>query len=218
MSRKEKDAILIVSTLLIISLGMLVLDYNFISVNMWSALKPTEIMRWSVLGGLVLGVTYYASRLIPEHPLLGFSWLKLIPALRRHAENMAIMPTYLFAPLAVAYMGLLIYVLPVIAFWEELMFRGRIDGWLSAIATTLIFALVHFLVGATVGGSLVLVIPGGFFALVYALQGDFAGGLIASTYLHVFYDVGAVILIGFIVLRQRRQTRLQAPVLSSDGA
>lgn len=209
MTHSEKNAIQVVSTVLVISIGLLIVDYNFISVQMWSSLEPQEMVRWSLLGTLVLGVTYYASRLIPQNRVLQFSWLKLIPGLKRYAENMAVLPTYLFAPVAVAYMLMLTYALPIITFWEEWYFRGRIDGWISAVVTTIAFALVHFAIGASLGGSLVLVIPGGFFALVYTLQSNYAEGLIASTDLHVFYDVVAIILVSCIVARQRRHLKPQ---------
>lgn len=119
------------------------------------------------------------------------------------AENVATLPLRLITPLAIAYMVVLTYMLPAIAFIEEWMFRGQISGFWSAVLVTVVFALIHLAVGATIGGSIALTIPGGFFALVYMM-----GGLAFATYLHIFYDVAAIGMTMAIFIREKRAEKL----------
>lgn len=210
MTAREKDAVLIVSTLVVLSIGSLFLQFDYINQTMWSALTLEMIARYSVLGILIVGVTYaLAIRLREQSKLMRFSWLKLVRPFRDYAENIAVMPLYLFVPLAVAYTVVLIYVLPTIAFNEEWLSRRHISDIGSAVVVTVVFALVHILVGATIGGTIALLIPSGFLALVYTLEGYGDQGLIAATYLHVFYDVGAVLLVTWLFVQEKRKDAKQ---------
>lgn len=213
MTHNEKLAVLVVSTISVLAISRLIYLFNFISERMWLALDAQAIVQWTVLGSLVLFATYRLNlMLINRSKVLEFSYLKLIAPLRRFADNIAILPAYLMAPLAVLYMAVLAYSLPIIAFWEEWFFRGNIEGVGSAIVRTLLFALIHMLVGASLRGSIVLLVPGSFFALVYSLQSDYAQGLLASTYLHVFYDVIAIAYVSCFVISHRRQLTQQTEI------
>jgi hypothetical protein len=199
---KEQKAILFVSTLMVLSIATIIWQYDYINQALWSRLTWQDTLVYTLLGIAILGVTYRVAFHLRSGPdWLKFSWLKLIPPLRNHAENVAALPMKLMAPLAVVYMVLLTYTLPAIAFIEEAMFRTHIRGIASAVVVTVVFALVHFLVGATIGGSIALVVPGGFFALVYSVGG---GDLVAATYLHVFYDVAAIALVMAIFVKEKR--------------
>lgn len=200
MTSRERNAILIISTAVVLSIGRIFLEFDFINQKLWGVLTPRLIAENSILGAMILGVTYLFSKYLRGGPrILGFSWLKLIPALRRFAENIAALPLRLIAPLGITYMIVLTYMLPAIAYFEEFYSRGQITGFWSAVIVTLAFALVHLLAGATLGGSITLIIPGGFFALIYSV-----GGIVIATYLHVFYDIVAIAVTMAIYVKEKR--------------
>lgn len=61
MTYREKDAALIVSTLVVLSIGNLFLEFDYINQVMWRALTPRMIAEFTLLGSLILVVTYRVS-------------------------------------------------------------------------------------------------------------------------------------------------------------
>lgn len=203
MTDRERDALLVASTIVVLLVVRMIWHYDFINQQMWLALQAQEVMEYSVLGLLVLAATAYASKLLHEFPLMHFSLLRYIKPLR-WVTNLVLLPLKLWPPVTILYVVVLTYTLPALTFFEEYLFRGRIDGWVSAAVVTIVFALAHMIMGATLGVSVALVIPGAIFALVAQYQ-----GLIGATYLHTFYDIGAIILAVAFFIRDRRTAAAQ---------
>jgi membrane protease YdiL (CAAX protease family) len=197
VSKKERDALLVASTIVILMVVSMIWDYDFINQQMWLALDGGQVFQYSALGLTLLAATALASKLAHEHEIMHFSLLRYIKPLRWVA-NLVLIPLKLWSPLVVLYIIVLTYTLPALTFFEEYIFRGKIEGWVSAIVVTVVFALSHMLMGATLGVATALVVPGAIFALFYQYH-----GLVGATYLHTFYDVGAIMLAVGLFLRER---------------
>lgn len=199
MNTREHNAQLIASFLMVMALVFYWWSFDFINRKMWESVTWGLLLKYGLLSLLVLGATAWASKLLHESKVMQFSFLRFVKSLR-WAANMVLTPIRLYRPLAVIYILFLTYSLPAIAFVEEVVFRDRITGIVSAIVVTIIFGLVHMLMGATLGVGIALMIPGGFFALVYMSE-----GILAATYLHIFYDVGAIALAVYLFSKESRQ-------------
>ena len=113
------------------------------------------------------------------------------------------LPVTFGGSLSLSFLLLGIFVSPV---FEEIVFRGALQGWVRTFAwthasfagvtlanffTSIVFTGFHFL-GHTPGWALVVMFP----SLVFGWARDRYGDLTASILLHAFYNAGFFILFG----------------------
>lgn len=160
------------------------------SLAIYARVRPVQALE--DLGVLIL-VALAATGLLSIHPI--FKWW--IGALFIKAEEGDELPgnVNLLAfrvPVLGPIYGLAIaFVLPVMCFWEEEIFRQGTHSWPEAIVRSIAFGAAHILVGIPVGVATALIILGLWLSLCY-----FQGGINLSTVHHTTYDLIVILLLG----------------------
>jgi hypothetical protein len=121
-----------------------------------------------------------------DNPVLNFGWYSLLSSSigdDTGAANVITAPLrvpILIAPFAL----LLLFVLPRLAESEELLFRRGTKNWSHGMRRSLVFGLVHMIVGVPLGAALALSVGGLWFTHQY-----FKGGVQRSTLYHLTYNL-----------------------------
>lgn len=119
---------------------------------------------------LVVALTFAAYLAISTAvPALDVSWLSLMSSggsSGGEGTNVLIAPATL-PILGPIFIALLLFNMPLITSLEERLFRGGTSSYLQAIPRSLVFGLVHCLVGVPIAAGLALAIPGMWFSRQY---------------------------------------------------
>ena len=152
---------------------------------------------------LVVGAVLVAAIGLTAFPPLAFGWWTAIGGEGNPAfgvtERTAGTPFELVIPMI--FVALLIPALPLLVEREEQLFRLGAESWSMwrRIGKTLLFGLVHALVGIPIGFALALSIGGAHFLLgylrVWRRTGSRRAALLESTRLHLAYNVTIVVLV-----------------------
>lgn len=130
---------------------------------------------------------------------LKWSWLSLL-ATKGESDsganlNLAGATVPIYGPIFVL---LLMANLPRLAGYEEEMFRKGTKNWVDAVPRSILFGLMHMIVGVPLHVALGLAIPGMWFTAQY-----FKGGLKLSTATHAFYNMlMATLLLSWVITDQ----------------
>ena len=152
---------------------------------------------------LVVGLVLVAAVGLTAFPPLAFGWWTAIGGEGNPAfgvtERTAGTPFELVIPMI--FVALLIPALPLLVEREEQLFRLGAESWSTwrRIGKTLLFGLVHALVGIPIGFALALSIGGAHFLLGYLRTwrrtGSRRAALLESTRLHLAYNLTIVVLV-----------------------
>ena len=169
------------------------------SLELVRGLRLRHFLPVPLVVGLVLVVAIGLSSL----PLLSFGWWTAIGGEGNPAfgvtERTAGTPFELVVPLL--FIALLIPALPLLVEREEQLFRLGAESWSTwrRIGKTVLFGLVHALVGIPIGFALALSIGGAHFLLGYLRMwrrtGSRRAALLESTRLHLAYNLTIVVLV-----------------------
>jgi hypothetical protein len=129
---------------------------------------------------VVMVICAYAS-LAKIHPLFGWGLASLLKT--KNKGNILVMPMNI-KYFGIIFGGVLLLNLPKYAMMEEEMFRQGTNGWAEALAMSVVFGLVHCLVGVPVGVGLALSVAGTWFNYQY-----FQGGVELSAQHHFTYNL-----------------------------
>lgn len=159
----------------------------------YRAIRPAMLLQngavLAVVGGVAVGL------LALQNPILDFGWYSVIAA-QAGGGGGNIITAPLSQPVLIApFALLLLFVLPRLAESEELIFRRGTRGWRQGIARSLLFGLVHMLVGVPLAAALALSIGGLWFTYQY-----FLGGVPRSTVYHLSYNLLVALLIAVAML------------------
>lgn len=150
---------------------------------------PLFLLNIPVLGAVAVA----AVMLLRVSPgVMGFSWLNLFGQRGANINTAAADIKYF----GVAFVLLLMVSLPRLAESEENLFRQGTTSWADGIKRSLLFGLVHCLVGVPLGVGLALSIAGLFFTALY-----FRGGTKLSTQAHFQYNLIVCVILLFSAVR-----------------
>jgi hypothetical protein len=167
-----------------------------------SAITPSKLnynlavifeITWSMvaLNAVVLSaVVATFATLVSSSKVMAFSWLNLFGG---EGTNINV------APVDIRWFGFVFLVLfainlPYFAYQEEMWFRNDLTTWREAIAWSILFGLVHCIVGVPIGAGVALSIGGLWFSHCY-----FTGGVDWAMLNHTTYNL-IVVSIGFVSL------------------
>lgn len=145
----------------------------------YAQVRPLQVLEDI---GLVVVVLLVMGGLTSLHPVFTW-WLGRLFKLKSDGTNINLMPIRV-PILGPIYLFLLAFVLPVICYWEETIFRQGTHDWKDAIVRSLLFGFVHMLVGVPLGAAIALSVAGLWLSICY-LQ----GGILLSTVHHTTYDL-----------------------------
>jgi membrane protease YdiL (CAAX protease family) len=117
--------------------------------SLWpSAWRPA--LGWAVLALALTGLLVGALSLLPANPVLDWSLGSVFHVGAAAGEN------GFAVPLSVPWLALLyalpaLLALPLLAFWEEEIFRRGTKGWSSALVRSTLFGLAHLTSGVSLG-------------------------------------------------------------------
>jgi hypothetical protein len=112
-----------------------------------------------------------------------------------NGTNINFLPLYLPIPYFGVVFGLLLLInLPSLAMFEEKLFREGTEGWKDGIIGSIIFGLVHCLVGVPLGAGIAII-----FAGIWFTQQYFVGGIVRSALHHTTYNtiIASLVLLAF---------------------
>ncbi len=156
--------------------------------------------------GVVFVVTLVAGILYGTMPFLDRSWIYVLqpkyhvvktqqvnPAglattvyrkepTNSQAANVVTLP-FKYGPIGIVFGVFLLMALPLFAFEEEMMFRNGTKDWKQGAKRSLVFGLVHCIVGVPIFVGLAIGVGGMWFTLQY-----FKGGVERSTTYHLAYN------------------------------
>lgn len=140
--------------------------------------------------GLVIFVYTNLLALNPE--LFGASWIKALAGLLgKDASGANISTAGINIPVIGILLCLLIMVqLPSWANAEEKLFREGTKNWIDGLRRSLLFGLVHMIVGVPFGAALALALAGLLFTYMY-----FKGGVELSTQTHFQYNLALLTIL-----------------------
>jgi len=145
---------------------------------------------WALL--LVISVLVSVGVIISLNPpsWLKFSWISFISG--GHAQNLVTSPmTSGYVPLVILFWVLMAFSLPYLAKMEEIMFREGVIDLGARIKKSIIFGMVHMVMGIPLFVAMLLCIAGFIFSIryckVYRVLGS-EEALLASTSLHMKYN------------------------------
>lgn len=152
---------------------------------------PISLILLVVVGASAYGITQI-------HPVFKWSIMRLFTKPDSELHDGANLNV---APARIRFVGpffilLLAANMPRLAWMEEELFRDGTESWTSGLVRSLVFGLVHCLVGVPIGAGFALSLGGLAFTYFY-----FQGGVdLAATY-HTFYNliVVAVLLLSVCV-------------------
>jgi hypothetical protein len=158
--------------------------------EIYTMVTPWIICQNLLVITLVVITTVYLHQKVPA---LRWSWLRWL--FNTEGGNIHIMPMF------VKYFGLLFGVLllanlPKWAFFEEVIFRHGTKDWADALIRSLVFGLVHCLVGVPLTAGLAIAISGLWYSYIYL-----NGGVVLSTVHHTAYNaiLISVLLLGLVI-------------------
>ena len=165
---------------------------------------------------LVVAVVVGAAVALTSIPPLAFGWWTAIGGEGNPAfgvtERTAGTPLELVIP--IVFIALLIPAMPLLVEREEQIFRLGAEAWSTPkrLGRTLLFGLVHALVGIPIGFALALSIGGAHFLLGYLrawrATGSRRAALLESTRLHLAYNATIVALVvGVLAFEVARSLR-----------
>ena len=196
--------------------GLLRLDWRR---DIWRPYRSLRPRHFGIgLLGLLLPVTAYV--LTADIPVLNWSLLTLVGL---ENGNIAAAGFEVGLVFALPYTLLLLAVLPTLALVEEAWFRRGTRGWRDGLVRSLLFGLVHTLVGVPFGVALLglssvgllftavylraarRLPPGGTSTTVFPVErlGKTARdrqGMDASARLHLAYNVAVLLVVGLVLL------------------
>lgn len=153
---------------------------------------------------LILALTItIAAVLIMNVPGLKYGWAHLFyerggNVLIAPATDLSSSENMPLRVIPVLFCLLLLFIAPFLAKYEEEIFRNGYTEWKDIFRQSVIFGLVHCIVGIPIGAGLALIIPGMFFGYQYkrAFEESLGGhieaeeeGLMASTAYHSMYNI-----------------------------
>lgn len=156
--------------------------------RVWRVVRPLMVLQALPI---VVG-TVIAAGLLMQVPGLGWSWLSLFATgAPTSGQNVS------FAPLSVPWLAPFfvigfLWLLPLFALIEERVFRAGTGSWTEGVVRSVIFGLVHCLVGVPLGVGIALTLPGLWFTRQY-----FRKGVLWSAAHHTSYNLWAF---GFLLL------------------
>lgn len=131
----------------ILGSGVLRLDWRLDIWQPYRAIRPRHLLIGVVTVALLIG----AYQWIADLPVLGWSLLTLVG---QEGGNVVGAGLEFGPAFALPYLLLLLAVLPTLALVEESWFRRGTRGWGDGLVRSLLFGLVHTLVGVPVGVAL----------------------------------------------------------------
>lgn len=180
---------------------------NFIPL-VWRRFTLKIFVEVFVLGTLTLLAIYLLDAYVPA---LGWGWPSLFGVA---ASNMAVSPVtegtdspnLMIRLLVPFFLAALLITLPLLAGAEERIFRKGRHSWREITIASIIFGLVHMVVGVPLCAGLVLIGPGFFYAIKYRSaylvlrevmteeEAQRGGWLVSTTY-HSLYNTVLVVLL-----------------------
>jgi hypothetical protein len=152
---------------------------------------------------LVVALVVVVALGLTQLPLLSFGWWTAIGGQGNPAfgvtDRTAGTPFEVIVPLV--FLVFLVPALPLLVLREEELFRLGAESWSpwKRIGKTLLFGLVHAVVGIPIGFALALSIGGAHFLLGYLRMhrrtSDRRAALLESTRLHLAYNTSIVVLV-----------------------
>ena len=145
---------------------------------------------WSFL--LVISVFISVGTIISLDPplWLKFSWISFISD--GQSQNLVTSPmTSGYVPLVIIFWVLMVFSLPYLAKMEEIMFREGVIDLGDRIKKSIIFGMIHMVMGIPLFVAMLLCITGFIFSIRYCKVYGVLGGeeaLLASTSLHMKYN------------------------------
>lgn len=174
--------------------------------SFWSnILVFLEITGWMFLKNLLIitAVFFATFGLWKLHPFFRWSWLRLFKnndgnedESEKFEGNICIMPTRV-KYLGLLFLGLFIANLPAFALIEEKWFRQGIQNWTDGILWSILFGVIHCLVGVPICAGLAISIAGLWFTHQY-----FIGGIELSALHHTTYNLIALSVVFFALLSE----------------
>jgi hypothetical protein len=162
--------------------------------------KGRPFLEWlEILVGDVLAISFLVGcYFLSPHAgkFLNMSWLDLLATKGekvQHANQMLVgaqIPVF-----GLVFVLLLFVNLPRLAAAEEEAYRDGTKDWFHAVPKSILFGLMHLVVGLPVWAGLALSIPGMWFTSQY-----FKGGIERSTMAHAIYMILASVLLIFVVI------------------
>lgn len=178
-----------VLTLLAINLASMVMKGNE-----WRDFYSHLSLRLFLLGGGTLAtVAFVFVGLVELLPgIMGASWLNLFGSEGKNVLAFGDEVKFF----GVLFFLLLLLALPKLAILEEESFREGTESWPEGIFRSIVFGLVHMIVGVPLGAGLAITIAG----LVFTRQ-YFKGGVRLSALTHFHYNVIAVSILLIIAIK-----------------
>ena len=160
---------------------------------------------------LVVALVLVAAVALTQLPLLDFGWWSAIGGQGNPAfgvtDRTAGTPFEIVVP--IVFVAFLVPALPLLVEREEELFRLGAEGWSpwKRVGKTLLFGLVHAVIGIPIGFALALSIGGAHFLLGYLRGYRRSGGsrreaLLESTRLHLAYNTSIVVLVVVALLAE----------------
>ena len=185
-----------------------IVAYVFASLALtaWQS-RSTSPLRWYRLvrphivlksaGVLALVAAVAVALLQVGNPVLNWSWWNVVATQsgQDSGGGNIIAAPFSYPLLIPAFVALLILVLPRLAEMEELTFRRGTRTWRDGAIRSLIFGVVHMVVGVPLAVALALGIGGLWFTRQY-----FLGGVTRSTLYHLCYNCLALGLVVVAVI------------------
>lgn len=165
------------------------------SLAIFVQIRPLQVAEDSVL---LLVVVAIVSGLGRVHPVFRW-WIGRLFGAKGVAFNINLLPAF-HRWLGPIYLAVLAFTVPQVAAFEESVFRKGTTSWQDAVLRSLLFGLVHVLVGAPLSAAVAIAAAGMWFSYCY-----FQGGVAESTIQHTTYDLIAVLLIlGTLMFRREK--------------
>jgi hypothetical protein len=153
-------------------------------------LRPLMVLQSA--GVLAAVVAVAVGLLALNNPVLDWGWWTVVAAQvgDQNGGGNIITAPFSYPLLIPPFVILLVLVLPRLAETEELMFRRGTRSWRDGAGRSLLFGLIHMLVGVPLAVALALSIGGLWFTRQY-----FLGGTHRSTLYHLMYNCLALALV-----------------------
>lgn len=150
-----------------------------------------RIRPWMIIQNtLVLVFVVMVSMLLNSLPVLGWGWWQLLDSSTEAGGQNAIMASTSLPIVGPIFLVVLFFAMPRLAEYEEELFREGTANWKSGVKRSIVFGLVHCIMGVSIGVGLALSICGLWFTHQY-----FKGGVIRSTSYHAAWNLAIVSLV-----------------------
>lgn len=179
----------------ILNIGALCVDPVVVDRNLlyFHRLTLGIIGEAAVIIALVIGAVAVLEKI--NSPVLQFSWLSLFGGKSDDVgENINLSPAKI-PVVGVVFLAAILFNLPTLAYYEEMIFRQGLESYNQAALWSLIFGLCHCLAGVSIAIGLALSIGGMWFSSLY-LQGTLADAITGHTAYNLI--VVSLILLGAV--------------------